>query len=119
MNKNKEMLAIKLNLEFDEVVSLFSEETLSSMEQDELLGGVTNAHQCYCTVHNTTQHCGSTNNTNVSVGNNNSSNKAISCAVGWVVNAFTSCNAVTTPAPVLVLPSGPTTTPAPGGIGWA
>ena len=39
MNKNKEMLAIKLNLEFDEVVDLFSEETLSSMEQDDLLGG--------------------------------------------------------------------------------
>ena len=39
MEKSKEALAIKLNLEFDEVVSLFSEETLSSMEQEDLLGG--------------------------------------------------------------------------------
>ena len=44
MNKSKEALAIKLNLEFDEVVDLFSEETLSSMEQDDLLGGL----QLFC-----------------------------------------------------------------------
>ena len=44
MDKKKEALAIKLNLEFDEVVDLFSEETLSSMEQDDLLGGL----QLFC-----------------------------------------------------------------------
>ena len=48
MNKNKETLAIKLNLEFDEIINPFSEEILSSMEQDDLLGGVVINIVCPC-----------------------------------------------------------------------
>lgn len=58
MEKSKVKLAIKMNLEFDEIVDLFSEETLSSMEQGDICGGGTdgnkngiciNVVQCHCT----------------------------------------------------------------------
>ena len=108
MNKNKEALAIKLNLEFDEVVSLFSEETLSSMEQDDLLGGGNTYNTGNCVAG---CDCGTT--VNVFKCNLN---------LGCFINGIFSCNNnTTTPAPGPWVPPGgnlncgviPTTTPAP------
>lgn len=37
--KNKQKLAIELNMKFDEACDLFSEETLNSMRMEKVLGG--------------------------------------------------------------------------------
>lgn len=46
--KNKQRLAIELNMKFDEASELFSEETLSSMRMEKMLGGNDDVNIFFC-----------------------------------------------------------------------
>lgn len=46
--KNKERLALELNMKFDEAVELFSDETLNSMRMEKVLGGDNDHNYVIC-----------------------------------------------------------------------
>ena len=89
----KQELAEKVNLQFDEVIGIFSLETLESMYMSQIVGGNNTVAQCGCGgISNTAAQCGCTTNSTAQcgcsggAGSGNASGNTIK-----VNNAFANC----------------------------